>query len=76
MQSPRSSLRRPVSFLLAVVAVCVVLHFVPGFNLWGYEVKPVDLLADLTTPSESEEPTLKKVATVRVAVEFSKLLIE
>ena len=65
MQSPRSSLRRPVRFLMAVVAVCVVLHFVPGFNLWGYEVKPVDLLADLTTPSESEEPTLKKVATVQ-----------
>ncbi|MGN1354917.1 MAG: GDSL-type esterase/lipase family protein [Alloprevotella sp.] len=65
MQSPRSSLRRPVRFLLAVVAVCVVLHFVPGFSLGGVEVKPVDLLSDLTMPTQAEEPTLKKVKTAR-----------
>ena len=65
MQTPRSSLRRPVRFLLAVVAACVVLHFVPGFSLDGYEVKPVDLLADLTTPAETEEPALRNVVTAR-----------
>lgn len=65
MQSPRSSLRRPVRFLLAVVVVCVVLHFVPGFSLGGVEVKPVDLLSDLTTPSQTAEPTLQKVKTAR-----------